>query len=72
VETKEDRPQQLQDEPTEQGYIISDCGSDIQIEDAEEIEQKEAANTYQGKQGDFKAEQQSANEDYQMSVFNQF
>jgi hypothetical protein len=61
----------LQDEPTEQDYIISDCESDIQIEDAEENEQNEEAKAYQGTQGDFKAEQ-SPNEDYQMSVFNQF
>jgi hypothetical protein len=58
----------LQEEPVEQGYIISDCGSDIQIEEAEENE----LDVVQGTQGDFKLEQPSPNEDYQMSVFNQF
>ena len=60
----------MQEEPIKQDYIISDCESDIQIEEAEDNDQEEEAKAYQGTQGDFKVEQQSANEDYQMSVFN--
>lgn len=55
---KQDSPQQLQDEP--QQAMISDCGSDIQIEEAEQHESpresREEAKVVQGTQGDFKAE----------------
>lgn len=71
---QEAKPQeQLQDEPAQVDAteaLISDCDSNVHIDDARSEESKQEKSLVQGTQGDFK--QENSSQASQMSVFNQF